>query len=107
VDPWIAQHGELQGMVIHAKGFPGWENLGGLVQHFHFLQGHHDKIKRVAVAMDGYLPSLMAKIGDQFVHAEIKAFHYDQIEEAIDWVKRSHLHRLDIWAPPRREFPGF
>ena len=31
-DAWIEAHGDLQGLVIHAREFPGWENLGSFVR---------------------------------------------------------------------------
>lgn len=27
----------LGGIVIHGRGFPGWENLGAFVRHFRFV----------------------------------------------------------------------
>jgi stage II sporulation SpoAA-like protein len=32
-DTWLETHGELHGLVIHARQFPGWENVGSLVRH--------------------------------------------------------------------------
>ena len=31
VDPWIEAKGTLRGIVIHTRGFPGWENLGSFL----------------------------------------------------------------------------
>ncbi len=33
VDPWIETHGELRGVVVHAREFPGWETLGAFFRH--------------------------------------------------------------------------
>ena len=84
-DAWIEAHGDLQGLVIHAPEFPGWENLGGLLRHFRFLRDHHRRVKRVALAVDGKLASLMPRIAEHFVQAEVKSFAYDQLDLAIAW----------------------
>ncbi len=84
-DAWIEAHGDLQGLVIHAREFPGWENLGGLLRHVRFLRDHHRRVKRVALAVDGKLASLVPRIAEHFVQAEVKSFAYDQLDPAIRW----------------------
>ena len=84
-DPWIESHGGLQGVVIHAHAFPGWENLGSLVRHVQFVRDHHRKVKRIALATDGKLASLAPRIGEHFVHAEIHSFGYDDLDAAVAW----------------------
>ena len=84
-DTWIEAHGHLQGLVIHARRFPGWENLGGLLRHVRFVRDHHRKIKRIAVAADGELATLAPRIGEHFVQAEVKGFGYDALDAAIAW----------------------
>jgi hypothetical protein len=49
-DTWIQTHGRLQGIVIHARAFPGWENLGSLMRHLQFIRNHRQKIARIALA---------------------------------------------------------
>ena len=49
VDSWLDTHERLPGLVLHARAFPGWENIGGLVRHIRFVRDHHRKISRVAV----------------------------------------------------------
>ena len=39
VDGWLAEHPTLHGLVLHARAFPGWENLSGLVRHLRFVVG--------------------------------------------------------------------
>lgn len=85
VDPWIESHGELQGVVVHARAFPGWDNLGAFVRHVQFVRDHHRKIRRIALAVDGSLAHLAPRVGEHFVQAEVKTFGYDQIEAAILW----------------------
>ena len=84
-DTWIEAHGNLQGLVIHAREFPGWENLGSLVRHLRFVRDHHRKVKRIALAADTRLASLAASLGEHFAQAEVKSFPYGELENAIAW----------------------
>jgi len=84
-DGWIDAHGELPGLVIHARAFPGWENLGGLIRHIRFLRDHHRHLRRVALASDSKLAGLGPKLAEHFVQAEVRRFGYDELEAAIAW----------------------
>lgn len=84
-DTWIDTHGALQGLVIHARAFPGWENLGGFLRHVRFVRDHHRKIRRIALAADSKLASIAPRVAEHFVAAEVKRFAYDQLDAAIAW----------------------
>lgn len=84
-DTWIEAHGGLQGIVIHAREFPGWENLGSLIRHIQFIRDHHRNVKRVALAADVKLASLAPKIAEHFIQAQVKRFEYDELDLAIAW----------------------
>jgi hypothetical protein len=84
-NPWIEEHGILHGVVIHAREFPGWENLSGLVNHMKFVRDHHRKVRRVALAAGGRLATLAPKFAGHFVKAEIRRFEYDDLEAAVAW----------------------
>ena len=84
-DAWIEAHGHLQGLVIHARRFPGWENLGGLLRHIRFVRDHHRKIRRIALSADGELAALGPRVGEHFVQAEVKTFPFDALDSAIAW----------------------
>ncbi len=86
-DTWIEAHGDLQAIVIHARTFPGWENVGSLLRHVRFVRDHHRKVKRVALATDGKLVGVLPSIADHFVEAEVKGFRYDELESATAWAK--------------------
>src|SRR5258708_5637945 len=49
VDPQIEANGDLNGLIISAPGFPGWDSFAALVTHFRFVRDHHKHIKKVAV----------------------------------------------------------
>jgi hypothetical protein len=84
-DAWIATHGDLQGLVIHARAFPGWENLGSALHHLRFVRDHHRKIKRIALATDSAMATIAPLVAEHFIQAEIKSFAYDGIDDAIAW----------------------
>ncbi|MDG6107319.1 STAS/SEC14 domain-containing protein [Dactylosporangium aurantiacum] len=91
-DSWLASHDRLNGVVMHAHTFPGWENLGGLLQHMRFVRDHHRRIGRVAVAADSVLTDVAPHLANHFVQAEIRHFGYDELDAAIAWAS----------APPAR-----
>jgi len=84
-DNWIEAHGYLQGLVIHVREFPGWENFGSLLRHLRFVRDHHREVKRIAFAADSKLASLAPEIGGHFIKAEVKSFGYDELDIAIAW----------------------
>ena len=86
-DTWIEAHGDLNGIVIHAREFPGWENLSGFLGHMRFIRNHEQKVKRVALATESKLADLAPRIAGHFVKAELKAFPYDALESAIAWAR--------------------
>jgi hypothetical protein len=88
-DNWIESHGSLSGIVIHAREFPGWENLGSFVRHIQFVRDHHRKVKRVALAADAKIASIAPRIAEHFVKAEVKHFGYDELDQAISWASGS------------------
>ena len=87
-DAWIEAHGDLQGLVIHAREFPGWENLASFLRHVRFVREHHRKVKRIALAADTKLASLAPSIAEHFIQAEVKSFGYDELDAAIAWAER-------------------
>jgi hypothetical protein len=86
-DDWINAHGVLNGLVLRAHHFPGWENLQGLVKHVRFARDHHKKIKRIALVTDAKLAKLMPELAEHFVEAELKHFALDKLEDAVAWAR--------------------
>jgi hypothetical protein len=85
-DTWIESgEGSLRGLVVHARQFPGWENLGTLLRHVRFVRDHHRQVRRVALAVDGAAAHIAPAIVDHFVQAELKQFGADDLEPAILW----------------------
>ena len=56
-----------------------------MLRHFRFVRDHHRAVRRVALAADGKQADLIAGLAEHFVHAEIKGFDYDALDDAIAW----------------------
>lgn len=89
VDPFIEKEGSLNGLVIEARDFQGWENLGAMVGHFKFVRNHHAHIGRVALVTDSRLGAIAEHIGSHFVSAEVRRFPTEQRDEAEQWAADS------------------
>ncbi|MEV0495195.1 STAS/SEC14 domain-containing protein [Streptomyces atratus] len=84
-DSWLETHEELAGVVVHARAFPGWENVGSLLRHVRFVRDHHRKVRRVALAADTKLADLVPHLANHFIQAEVRRFGYDDLEDAVGW----------------------
>ncbi len=88
VDPWIEAHGELRGLVVHAREFPGWENPGSFFRHLRFVRDHHRRVRRVALCAGGALATLVPALAEHFVKADVRHFGYEELDTAIAWAGR-------------------
>lgn len=87
IDPYIAKHGELSGLMIHAKTFPGWVSREAFFAHMRFIESHHRKIQRLAIVSDSSLLTELPKIAAHLVHPEVKHFPESAYEDARRWLK--------------------
>jgi hypothetical protein len=87
VDPYIEEQGKLNGLIILAESFPGWDNFAAFVSHIKFVKNHHQKIKKIAAVTDGSFLSIMPQIANHFVAAEIKHFDFKDKDAALTWLK--------------------
>jgi hypothetical protein len=86
IDPFIEEHGKLNGVIIYTKSFPGWKSFAALSRHITFIKNHHKEIKRLAFVTDSIVGDLAENITGHFVEAEIKSFAFEQLEEAKTWI---------------------
>ncbi|HEY8037312.1 MAG TPA: STAS/SEC14 domain-containing protein [Methylobacter sp.] len=86
IDPYIEKYGNLKGIIINTKSFPGWESFGSLIKHFKFIKEHHKKVSHIALVTDSVLGDFAEKIADHFVSAEIKHFAFDELNNARRWI---------------------
>jgi hypothetical protein len=87
IDPYIAKHGKLPGLMIHAKVFPGWENLEAFLAHIRFIEGHLQKVQKLAIVSDNHILTEVPKIAAHLVRAEVKHFPESEYEAALQWLK--------------------
>jgi hypothetical protein len=85
-DPYIEKKGELAGLLIEVKQFPGWKDLAGMIRHFRFVRNHHRKIRRVALVTDARLGKIAERLARHFVAAKVKRFPAGHAGEARRWL---------------------
>jgi len=86
VDAHIEAKGDLAGLIIEVASFPGWESLGAMASHFHFVRDHHKHVKKIGVVTDSPMGNVAENLASHFVAAEIKHFPAGEIEAARQWV---------------------
>jgi tRNA U38,U39,U40 pseudouridine synthase TruA len=87
VDPYIIEKGKLNGLMIYAKSFPGWDNFAAFLSHVKFVKNHHQKIKKIAAVTGSGFLSIMPQVANHFIQAEVRHFEYDKKDRAFDWLK--------------------
>ncbi len=86
LDPFVEETGGLQGLLIEAREFPGWDNLGAMLKHLRFVRNHHHRIGKVALVTDSRLGDLAESLAGHFVAAQVKHFPADQLPAAHAWL---------------------
>lgn len=86
INPFIEEHGGLNGIIIYTELFPGWENFSAFCSHLNFIKNHHKKIKKIALVTDSIIGNVGEKIASHFIAAEIKNFDFTDKEKAMDWI---------------------
>ena len=86
IDPYIQSNGELTGLIIHAKTFPGWESAGAFMAHMNFIRTHHKHVKKLALVTDSKMIDIAKSIAGYFVDVEVKQFGADELEAAKEWI---------------------
>jgi hypothetical protein len=87
IDPYIAKHGKLPGLMIHAKAFPGWLNLEAFLAHMRFIEGHLQNVNKLAIVSDNHILTEVPRIVGHLVRAEVKHFPESDYDAALQWLK--------------------
>jgi hypothetical protein len=90
LDPYLQEAGVLNGVMIVAEHFPGWDDLAALTSHLRFVRDHHGKIRRLALVTSDRLVSSVPRLASRFVGAEIRAFPMQERDAALLWVGEEH-----------------
>jgi SpoIIAA-like len=86
IDGYLADHDALQGMVVVADYFPGWDSFDTFLSHLKLVRSHEKEIDKIAVVSDNGLLQAMPSIADHFVKAKIRNFPASELEQAQLWV---------------------
>jgi hypothetical protein len=86
VDPYILEKGQLGGLMIYTKSFPGWNDLNALLSHMRFVKNHLRKIERIAAVTDSAL-SILPQLASLFAASKIHHFDYANRDAALEWLK--------------------
>ena len=68
--------------------FPGWDSFGTMIQHVQFVRREGGQLAKIAIATDSDFLSIMPKIVDHFVHAEVRHFDYHDQKPALTWLQQ-------------------
>jgi hypothetical protein len=86
VDPQIEATGGLEGVIVDAPSFPGWDSFGSLVNHLRFVRDHHKHVKKVAVVTDSAMGDVAEHLASHFISAQIKHFASGKVDAAKLWI---------------------
>ena len=86
IDPYIEKNGKLNGIIIHAKSFPGWDSFGTLIKHMKFIKDHHKDVTHIAFVTDSKIGGAGEHIAGRFVKAQVKHFYFGEMNEAKEWI---------------------
>ena len=100
IDPFIEEHGELDGVIIYTESFPGWDSFSSLITHLKFIKEHHKKVSHVAFVTNSVVGVLSEHVTSHFINAEVKTFAFDELDEAKKWITTSNIsvkkHGLNV-----------
>jgi hypothetical protein len=88
VDPVIAAKGRLEGLLIDARGFAGWDDARALVAHMRFVSAHQANVARIAALGDQWwLKAALAM--EPLFGATIRVFAAAEEDAAKAWLVES------------------
>lgn len=88
IDPYLAEHGTLAGVIIVAKAFPGWMNLEAAIAHLQLIENYHQRIKKLAIVSDNGLLEQLPNFAAHLLHPEVQHFSESEYEEALQWIRQ-------------------
>jgi hypothetical protein len=104
VDPVIARAGRLEGLLIDARGFAGWDDTRALMAHLRFVNAHVDRVARIAVVGDQWW--LRAAPAMEPLHGTpIRVFAAAEEDAAKAWLLESPPMPASVTVLPESEGP--
>lgn len=102
VDPVIAERGRLEGLLIDARGFRGWDDTRALLAHLRFVHEHQPKVARIAVVGDQWWLKA-APLAEPFYGTPIRVFSSAEEDAARAWLLESPPEPDRITVLPESE----
>lgn len=104
VDPVIEKRGRLEGLLIDARGFGGWDDTRALLAHLRFIHEHQPKVARIAVVGDQWWLRA-APLAEPFYGTPIRVFTSSEEDAARAWLLESPPEPEPITILPESEGP--
>jgi hypothetical protein len=89
IDPYLEARGELNGLVIYSRDFPGWRSFGALVKHLKFVKNHQRKVSHIALVTDSWMGWVVDRVASHFTGARVRHFPYSELNQAKSWIAES------------------
>jgi len=86
VDPFIAERGDLAGLIVETPGFPGWSSFGAMAAHMRFVRDHQKHIRKIAIVTDSPLGNIGEHLVSHFISAEVRQFSSSEAAAARQWI---------------------
>ncbi len=86
VDPVIERNGRLEGLLLDARGFEGWDDAKALLAHMRFVRDHVDKVARIAVIGDQWWLNAAEAVVDPAFGTPVRVFLSKQADDARAWL---------------------
>ena len=96
IDPFIKDHGQLNGIIIEANEFPGWQGVDGFLDHLKFVREHYNDVAKVATVSNSVLLSQLPKVMDLFASTKLRGFEDGQAAEARRWILGKETRKPSI-----------
>lgn len=97
VDGYINDTDQVPNLVLHTKSMPHWADFDALKKHLHFIKGHHQLVKKIAIVSDSKLLWLAKPVVDHFVGAKVRRFNEEALDDAIAWAQTKDDHPGSIF----------
>ncbi len=102
IDPVIARKGRLEGLLVDARGFAGWDDTRALLAHLRFIHEHQPKVARIAAVGDQWWLRA-APTMEPFFGTPIRVFAASEEGAAKAWLLESPPEPATITYLPESE----
>ena len=86
LDPYLERSGPLNGLMVIAEHFPGWDDFSAFSSHLRFVRDHHKRVAKVGLVTDSGIGNVAERLASHFVAAQIRHFPAGELEAARQWV---------------------